>query len=91
MECENGATGVYITTTGDAPGTNRYEVSGDRGKIVVEDNAINRDIASELLRSVGVALTTAVHGQEAVDILLKGPQPPPFDLVLMDLQMPLLV
>ena len=40
MECENGATGVYITTTGDAPGTNRYEVSGDRGKIVVEDNAI---------------------------------------------------
>lgn len=40
MECENGATGVFITTTGDAPGTNRYEISGDRGKIVVEDNAI---------------------------------------------------
>ena len=40
MECDNGATGVFITTTGDAPGTNRYEISGDRGKIVVEDNAI---------------------------------------------------
>ena len=40
MECANGATGVFITTTGDAPGTNRYEISGDRGKLVVEDNAI---------------------------------------------------
>jgi predicted dehydrogenase len=40
MECANGATGVYITTTGDAPGTNRYEVSGERGKIVVENNQI---------------------------------------------------
>jgi predicted dehydrogenase len=40
MECANGATGVFITTTGDAPGTNRYEVTGERGKIVVEDNRI---------------------------------------------------
>lgn len=40
MECENGATGVFITTTGDAPGTNRYEISGERGKIVVEDNKV---------------------------------------------------
>jgi len=40
MECENGATGVFITTTGDAPGTNRYEISGERGKVVVEDNKI---------------------------------------------------
>jgi hypothetical protein len=39
MECANGATGVFITTT-DAPGTNRYEISGDRGKLVVEDNKI---------------------------------------------------
>ncbi len=37
MEYENGATGVLITSTGDAPGTNRLEVSGDYGKIVIED------------------------------------------------------
>lgn len=28
VEYENGATGVFITTTGEAPGTNRFEVSG---------------------------------------------------------------
>ncbi|ARI76360.1 Gfo/Idh/MocA family protein [Halobacillus mangrovi] len=39
-EYENGATGVFITSTGEAPGTNRLEISGDRGKIVVEDNKL---------------------------------------------------
>ncbi len=37
VEYENGATGVFITTTGEAPGTNRLEVAGDRGKVVIED------------------------------------------------------
>ena len=36
-EYANGATGVFITTTGEYPGTNRLEISGDRGKIVIED------------------------------------------------------
>ncbi|MEK3731232.1 MULTISPECIES: Gfo/Idh/MocA family protein [Paenibacillus] len=40
VEYENGATGVFITTTGEAPGTNRYEVNGDRGKIVIEDGKL---------------------------------------------------
>ena len=36
MEYPNGATGVFITSTGEAPGTNRFELCGDRGKIVIE-------------------------------------------------------
>lgn len=40
VEYENGATGVFVTTTGDAPGTNRFEVTGDRGKIVIEDDKL---------------------------------------------------
>lgn len=40
MEFANGASGVYITSTGEAPGTNRFEIAGDMGKIVVEDNVI---------------------------------------------------
>jgi predicted dehydrogenase len=40
MEFANGATGVYITSTGEAPGTNRLEISGDMGKIVVENNSL---------------------------------------------------
>ncbi|MFC0473019.1 Gfo/Idh/MocA family protein [Halalkalibacter kiskunsagensis] len=39
-EYDNGATGVFITTTGEAPGTNRLEIAGDRGKIVVEDGKL---------------------------------------------------
>ena len=40
MEFENGATGVFVTTTGDAPGTNRLEITGTRGKVVCEDDAL---------------------------------------------------
>jgi predicted dehydrogenase len=36
MEYPNGATAVFITSTGEAPGTNRFEIAGDRGKIVLE-------------------------------------------------------
>ena len=36
FEYENGATGVFITTTGEAPGTNRFEVSGSKGKLICE-------------------------------------------------------
>lgn len=35
-EYENGSTAVFISTTGEAPGTNRLEISGDLGKIVIE-------------------------------------------------------
>ncbi|WP_062051047.1 Gfo/Idh/MocA family protein [Bacillus sp. JCM 19034] len=41
VEHENGATGVFITTTGEAPGTNRLEIAGDRGKIVVENDRLS--------------------------------------------------
>jgi predicted dehydrogenase len=36
VEYENGGTGVFVTTTAEAPGTNRFEVAGTRGKIVIE-------------------------------------------------------
>lgn len=36
LEYEDGATGVFITTTGEAPGTNRLEVVGENGKIVID-------------------------------------------------------
>ncbi len=40
MEFENGATGVFVTTTGDAPGTNRFEIDCEWGKLVCEDNEL---------------------------------------------------
>lgn len=36
LEYPNGATGVFVTTTGEAPGTNRLEIAGTRGKITAE-------------------------------------------------------
>jgi predicted dehydrogenase len=36
LEYPSGATGVFVTTTGDAPGTNRFEVTLEKGKLVCE-------------------------------------------------------
>lgn len=40
VEYENGATGVFVTSTGIAPETNRLEITGNKGKIIVENNEI---------------------------------------------------
>ena len=40
FEYENGATGVFITTTGETPGTNRFEVSGTGGKLLCEGDKL---------------------------------------------------
>lgn len=41
LEYENGATGVFVTTTGDPCGSNRFEVQMDKAKLVVEDGELN--------------------------------------------------
>ena len=40
VEYENGATGVFITTTGDAHGTNRFEIQMDKAKFLVENDKL---------------------------------------------------
>ena len=39
LEYENGATGTFITSTGEAPGTNRLEVAGELGRVVIEKDS----------------------------------------------------
>jgi predicted dehydrogenase len=55
FEYENGATGVFVTSTGEAPGTNRLEIAGDLGKLVYEGDKIvvttNESSASEFCRT----------------------------------------
>ena len=58
--------------------------------LLVEDNDINQQIASELLEGAGAAVKTANNGKEAVEILEKSPHPLPYDVVLMDIQMPVM-
>lgn len=40
MEFENGATGVFIASTGDLPGSNRLEITCDRGRLICEDDKV---------------------------------------------------
>lgn len=49
FEYDSGTTGEYITSTGEAPGTNRLEIACDMGKIVIENNKMifYRNIISE--------------------------------------------
>jgi len=55
FEYPNGATGVFIASTGEAPGTNRLEICGDLGKILIENNKIiftkNEISASDYIRT----------------------------------------
>lgn len=40
VEYENGATGVFVTSTGDAKGTNRLEIQMDKARFIVEDDEL---------------------------------------------------
>jgi predicted dehydrogenase len=40
LEYANGATGTFISSTGEAPGTNRFEIAGSRGRVVLENNKL---------------------------------------------------
>jgi len=61
-------------------------LSIQRRVLVVEDNPINQQVVNAMLRSLGVQVTLASNGQEAVELV----QNCDFDLVLMDCQMPVM-
>ena len=56
--------------------------------LLVEDNEINQQVATELLEQAGLTITIANHGREAMDLLSAGQDH--FDGVLMDIQMPIM-
>jgi two-component system sensor histidine kinase/response regulator len=64
------------------------DLSGMR-LLLVEDNMVNQQLAIELLTSRGAEVDVASNGQEAVDLIQRKPDAY-FDVVLMDLQMPVM-
>jgi two-component system sensor histidine kinase/response regulator len=54
--------------------------------LLVDDNPMNLDLASRLLKKKGHEVTTAENGKEAIDLYLKSN----FDVILMDLDMPVI-
>lgn len=73
----------------EAPADDAPDLSGIR-ILLAEDNEINQEIAVELLSRGNAQVRVANNGQEVLDLLANGEQPPHFDLVLMDLQMPVM-
>lgn len=57
--------------------------------LLVEDNELNREIANTLLEAKGAVITNAVNGAEAVELFRNSP-PGTFDVILMDVMMPVM-
>ncbi len=72
-----------VSAPGEAETQLRRLHAGQR-VLLAEDNPINREVAVELLRSVGLAVETADDGGSAVQLALARH----YDLILMDMQMP---
>ena len=77
----------HMTAVREAVDATAYDLNGLR-VLLAEDNAINQQIAVELLEGVGVSVDVANSGRQVIDKLLATTDCIPYDLVLMDLQMP---
>ena len=83
LEFANGATGVFITSTGETPGTNRLEITGESGRLVYEDrkihhwrnavpmSAFSRTAAQAFARpeNTGEVIPAADHGGQHNEVL----------------------
>lgn len=78
---ELGAAAATPVGTGDRP------LLG-RSILLVEDNRTNIEVITHMLESLGAEVSIAIHGQDALDVL--NDVGPHFDLVLMDMQMPVM-
>ena len=83
-----GATAAAPAPRGDSLSSEQLLQRDHAGQkvLVVEDNPINREVATDLLEAVGLQVTPAEHGGQAVAMTREHA----FDLVLMDVQMPVM-
>ena len=74
FEYENGATGVFITTTGEYPGANRFEVSGTKGKLLVENDKLTYyKLSADLKEYIKCANTGFDHpDMETIEVETDG-------------------
>lgn len=79
------------------PGKSATEITEEKKQLhilVAEDNLVNQRMVAHMLKRLGHTSTVASHGQEAVDLLyqqqLEPQEHPAFDLIFMDVQMPVL-
>ena len=71
LEFENGATGVFVASTGDLPGTNRLEISCERGKLVCEDGLVKAWKLKENEREICFASDDPWYREKADESILE--------------------
>ena len=77
LEWPSGTTGTFITSTGDSPGTDRLEITGDKGKVIVEGKRITFVNTYESVASF-CATSDEAFGQPLADTItidVKGDDP----------------
>ncbi len=78
---ENGVASFYLRKS-----SRQAQIAFDARILVVEDNAINRDVATGILENMGCSVVTAPNGRSAVQLSMQEQ----FDLILMDCEMPVM-
>lgn len=78
------------TPAGGAAGGTAAEATFAGHVLLVEDNEVNRAMAVRMLQGLGVSVTEAANGQQAVERFTAGAESSGFDLVLMDVHMPVM-
>ena len=68
VEYENGATGLIVTTTGDAKGTNRFEIQMDKAKLIAEDDNLKVLVYEQTEQEFDKANTNPYWGPDAHEL-----------------------
>ncbi|WP_051937763.1 response regulator [Ferriphaselus sp. R-1] len=84
------APAIYESVAGEKHDDKRMPDLAGLNVMLVEDNPINQQIARELLIAAGVEVTLAGNGREALDLLQAAADPVPWQVILMDMQMPVM-
>jgi predicted dehydrogenase len=78
LEHPQGTTGVFITSTGEAPGTNRLEITAERGRVVYEDDRLefirNEQEMSEYCQSTPEKFAPPANWKVQIPVSGHGPQ-----------------
>ncbi|UJL46951.1 Gfo/Idh/MocA family oxidoreductase [Virgibacillus sp. NKC19-16] len=69
LDYGNGATGVFITATHDVMGTDRFEIHGDKGKIVVDDS---KTVTIKRLKTPESEMSATMSMQDVASIFMGG-------------------
>jgi histidine kinase 2/3/4 (cytokinin receptor) len=79
--------GMQVNNPSRKANTNAEMLAGRR-LLVVDDNMVNRRVASSMLQRYGATVVTVNGGNQAINAVKKQDPDKPFDMILMDIQMP---